>query len=59
MVESFQLISEVAGSSASGAKEVSGAAEEQLASMEEITASANSLSKMAEELQMLIGKFKI
>lgn len=38
---------------------VAASTEEQLASMEEITASANSLSKMAMNLQELISKFKI
>lgn len=38
---------------------VAAASEEQLASMEEITASATALSQMAEELNLLIRKFKI
>ncbi|MED1824250.1 hypothetical protein [Brevibacillus agri] len=35
------------------------AAEEQLASMEEISSSAAALSKMAEELQELVKQFKV
>jgi methyl-accepting chemotaxis protein len=40
-------------------QEVSAATEEQLASMQEIAASAASLSYMAEELQESVRKFKI
>jgi methyl-accepting chemotaxis protein len=59
MVESINLINEVSEMIASGTQEVSAATEEQLASMEEITSSGVSLSSMAEELQTLIGKFKM
>lgn len=59
MVESIHLIGEVAETSAANTQNVSSATEEQLASMEEISASANSLSKMAEDLQLLISKFKV
>jgi methyl-accepting chemotaxis protein len=59
MVESIDLINEVSEMIASGTQEVSAATEEQLASMEEITSSGVSLSSMAEELQTLIGKFKM
>ncbi|WP_400244540.1 methyl-accepting chemotaxis protein [Niallia sp. JL1B1071] len=57
--QSMKLITEVSESTASGTQGVSAATEEQLASMEEIASSSNALSKMAAELQMLIGKFKI
>jgi methyl-accepting chemotaxis protein len=59
IVESIDVISKVAEESASGTQSMSAATEEQLASIEEITSSASSLSKMAEELQILVGKFKI
>ncbi|MFX3624374.1 MAG: methyl-accepting chemotaxis protein [Ectobacillus sp.] len=59
VVRSVQLISEIAEESASGTQTVSAASEEQFASMEEITAAALSLTQMAEELQELIGKFKV
>jgi methyl-accepting chemotaxis protein len=59
MVESMNVINEVSETIASGTQEVSAATEEQLASMEEITSAGISLSDMAEELQTLIGKFKI
>jgi methyl-accepting chemotaxis protein len=38
---------------------VAASAEEQNASMEEVTAAANNLSKMAEDLQQAISMFKI
>lgn len=59
MVQSLKFITEIAETAASGTQEVSAATEEQLASMEEISTSAISLSKMAEDLQMLISKFKV
>lgn len=59
MVQSMELITEIAGSSAAGASNVSSAAQEQLASMEEVTSSAASLSHLAEELQLLTDKFKV
>jgi methyl-accepting chemotaxis protein len=59
MVQSMEVINEVSEMIATGTQEVSAATEEQLASMEEITSAGISLSNMAEELQMLIGKFTI
>ncbi|WP_047153825.1 methyl-accepting chemotaxis protein [Aneurinibacillus tyrosinisolvens] len=59
VVHSIELISEIAKQAATGTQNVSAASEEQLASMEEISLSASSLSHMAEELQTRIGKFKI
>lgn len=59
VVESISSIQTVAEASVSGTQNVSAASEEQLASMEEINASAVSLAKMAEELQNLVGKFKV
>ncbi|MEJ8546381.1 methyl-accepting chemotaxis protein [Brevibacillus borstelensis] len=53
------LISEVSDVTADGTQNVSAATEEQLASMEEIAASATSLSKLAEELQDTVSAFKI
>ncbi|MDF9842853.1 MULTISPECIES: methyl-accepting chemotaxis protein [unclassified Paenibacillus] len=52
-------ISMIAEESSSGVHNVSAATEEQLASMEEISTSAGALSKMAEELQEQINKFKV
>jgi methyl-accepting chemotaxis protein len=59
VVKSFAVISEIASTSAAESQNVSAATEEQLASMEEIAASANSLSKMAEELQNSVSSFKL
>lgn len=59
VVNSSKTIAEIAENSATGTQSVAAASEEQLASMEEITASASALSNMAEELQSLIGKFKV
>jgi methyl-accepting chemotaxis protein len=59
VVKSFGVVSEVASSSAAETQTVSAATEEQLASMEEIAASANALSKTAEELQGDISFFKV
>lgn len=55
-IETITLLSEMVESNT---QKVSAATEEQLASMEEITISASSLSKMAVELQELIGKFQL
>jgi methyl-accepting chemotaxis protein len=59
VVHSINVISGIAETTSSGSQHVSAAVEEQLASMEEITASAAALSKMSEELQVLLGKFKV
>jgi methyl-accepting chemotaxis protein len=59
MVQSMNHITEIGEKTSSSSQEVSAATEEQLATMEEITSSAISLSKMAEDLQDLIGKFKV
>ncbi|WP_426454685.1 methyl-accepting chemotaxis protein [Paenibacillus sp. S-38] len=49
----------VAEAAAAGTQNISAATEEQLASMEEISASSSSLSHMAEELQLLVKRFKV
>ncbi|WP_100406047.1 methyl-accepting chemotaxis protein [Bacillus solitudinis] len=59
MVQSVELIAETSEVTATGTQNMSAAAEEQLAAMEEITASSSSLSKMAEDLQEKVGKFKV
>lgn len=55
-VEEIALIAQV---SANNTQNVASASEEQLASMEEIASSASALSKMAEDLQMHVGEFKV
>ncbi len=59
VVKAIEMIDEIAVSTAGQTQNVAAAAEEQLASMEEITSSAASLSTMAEELQALVSKFKV
>lgn len=59
LVHSMDLINEVSELSASITQKVSTSTERQLASMQEISSSATYLSKMAEELHEIIGKFKI
>lgn len=59
VVRSVEKIAEVTETNSSATQNVSASAEEQLASMEEINASSSALSEMAEELQALIGKFKL
>ncbi|MCY9666288.1 methyl-accepting chemotaxis protein [Paenibacillus alginolyticus] len=59
IVHSFEEISEGSQRVTFQSQNVASATEEQLASMEEISSSAASLSQMAEELQTVIGKFKV
>lgn len=56
---SVQEMSHIATQSASGFQSVSAASEEQLASMEEITSSAATLAKMAEQMRDIVEKFKL
>jgi len=49
----------IAQHSAENTQDVASASEEQLASMEEIAASATILSEMAEDLQETIQQFKL
>lgn len=59
VVKAMNVISTAAEQSVSGTQTVSAATEEQVASMEEITASSTYLYKMAETLQLLVSKFKV
>ncbi|KAA0547092.1 methyl-accepting chemotaxis protein [Bacillus sp. BGMRC 2118] len=59
MVDAIQTYEHISEVTDQGTQEMASAAEEQVASMEEIAASSASLSKMAEDLQTLIGKFKV
>lgn len=59
MVGMIASISQVSEQAAENSQNMAAASEEQLASMEEIATSAATLAKMAEELQNLIGTFKI
>ncbi|WP_396021210.1 methyl-accepting chemotaxis protein [Bacillus sp. S/N-304-OC-R1] len=59
VVNAVYSIEEIAIRTTADSQNVTAATEEQLASMQEITASASSLSYMAEDLKELIKKFKI
>lgn len=59
ILDAINIVNEVAATAVAGTEEVSSATEEQLASMEEIASSSHALSKVAEELKMLIGEFKV
>ncbi|MCM3162230.1 methyl-accepting chemotaxis protein [Metabacillus litoralis] len=59
MVQVVKRVKQVSEDNNSGTQNISAATEEQLASMQEISSSAVSLTNMAEELMELIGKFKI
>ncbi|WP_082063192.1 methyl-accepting chemotaxis protein [Paenibacillus sp. IHBB 10380] len=58
-VEQVNFITNVAEKSAEGTQDVSAATEEQLAAMEQVSSSAQSLAKMAEDLQMYLRQFKV
>ncbi|NGQ93948.1 methyl-accepting chemotaxis protein [Brevibacillus sp. SYP-B805] len=57
--KSIEEVSEVTEQSFNFSQELSAAAQEQLASVEEVTASAAYLSSMSESLKELVGRFKI
>ncbi|MFX3673606.1 MAG: methyl-accepting chemotaxis protein [Paenisporosarcina sp.] len=59
IVTNIDVITEISETVSSGTQNVSAASEEQLASMEEIASSSSALSGMAEELQVMISKFKV
>lgn len=59
VIQAIRTVSSVAEQSAAGTQNVSAATEEQLASMEEINSSATTLASMAEQLQSLVGRFRV
>jgi methyl-accepting chemotaxis protein len=59
VVDSIKLLLTLADTTAEGTHNASAASQEQLATMEEITASANYLSNLADELRKLIAQFKV
>lgn len=59
MVEMMEAVANIAEQSAGNTQNVAASAEEQNASMEEVASSAEALSKMAQELQEVISKFKV
>lgn len=58
-VTAMEQVSQATDRTAEHSQSVSAAAEEQLAAMEEIASSSAALAKMAEEMQGLIGRFKV
>ena len=59
IVDSVRKIDALGKASAGEAQGVSAAAEEQLASMEEIASSSQALAKLAEDLQDAVAAFKV
>ncbi|NEW07651.1 methyl-accepting chemotaxis protein [Paenibacillus sp. SYP-B3998] len=59
VVYSLENVSLVSDRIASGSENISAATEQQLASMEEISSSSQVLAKHAQELQLLVEKFKL
>ncbi|KAB2331143.1 methyl-accepting chemotaxis protein [Cytobacillus depressus] len=59
VVHSMEYITKAEEEVASHTQEVSASTEEQLASIEEISLSASTLADMAEELKLLINRFKV
>ncbi|MFC5467389.1 methyl-accepting chemotaxis protein [Cohnella suwonensis] len=57
LVDSFEDIAGIVDVTAAGTQNVSAAAEEQLATMQEISSSADSLARMSEDLLHMVGKF--
>jgi methyl-accepting chemotaxis protein len=56
VITNVKVISE---KNAAASQETSAATEEQLATMEEVSSSAGSLSRLAEELQVVVSRFKL
>ncbi|MDF2571679.1 MAG: mcpA 4, partial [Sporomusa sp.] len=59
IVTSIGKINEVSAAAAGQAQNVSAATEEQSAFMEELAVSSQTLTTMAQELQLAVSKFKI
>lgn len=59
LVKSLENIVEIANNNVDGAQSMSAASQEQLATMEEVDASANFLANLSDKLHTLIEKFKV
>ncbi|MGI8386011.1 methyl-accepting chemotaxis protein [Robertmurraya sp. P23] len=59
MVVAIEKVGDTSEMTAAGTQSMAASTEEQLAAMDEISSSSDSLAKMAEDLQQLIGKFKV
>ncbi|MCZ8522106.1 MULTISPECIES: methyl-accepting chemotaxis protein [Paenibacillus] len=59
MVEAVEQISDISNTAMDSTQSIAAAVEQQLASMEEVGAAAQTLSKMADELQEVVGAFRM
>ncbi len=59
VVESIEDIASISEEAASNTETISAAAEEQLASMQEVSSAATDLTRLAEQLQKLVSRFKV
>ncbi|MEW4372071.1 methyl-accepting chemotaxis protein [Paenibacillus kandeliae] len=59
VVESIENIASISDEAAGNTETISAAAEEQLASMQEVSSAATDLTRLAEQLQQLIARFKL
>ncbi|MFD1775960.1 methyl-accepting chemotaxis protein [Paenibacillus rhizophilus] len=59
VVQAIKGISDVAHTTAAGTQDVSAAAEQQLASMEEMSSSFHAVTHMAEGMQVLVNRFRV
>ncbi|WP_334073996.1 MULTISPECIES: methyl-accepting chemotaxis protein [Paenibacillus] len=59
VIKSMEAVAMISEDTAASIEQVAASTEEQLASMQEISASSALLSKMAEELQETVSKFKV
>lgn len=59
VVEAIEDIASISEQAASNTETISAAAEEQLASMQEVSSAATDLTRLAEQLQQLVSRFKV
>lgn len=59
VVKAVEILTESAKTTEQGVSNVSAATEEQLASMQEVSASSKDLTSLAEQLQQIVEKFKV
>ncbi|MNI16512.1 Methyl-accepting chemotaxis protein McpA [compost metagenome] len=59
IVSTIDELAEISVTNSAGTQHVSAAAQQQLSSMEEISSSSAALSRMAEELSVIVDKFKL
>lgn len=59
VVHSMQTVAAVAEENAAATEQVSASTEEQSSAMEEVASTAGALSSLAQELQVMVGQFKV